>query len=178
MTDDEKLDALFADTEIRGDARSALDDATLERLGRGLGTLARRRGLGRTTFVFGRDDHVATGPARDALLRGVVLSGHEVVDVGIVDPARHEFALNELVAPAGVRLGVSVENGREQLALEVFLGGGPLVGAALRALADVVKGGDFSSGDGALRLFDIEPAYRAAARHGMGNYVSRDTVVH
>jgi len=169
------LSKLFGEVDVRGTDADGMTVAFAERMGRGLGTLALQRGLGRTGFVVGREPGERTAELRDGLVRGLLLSGHDVLDAGVMDARRHEFALIHLAAPAGV-LVVGAE-GLEAAGFEVLMGGGPLVGETLRELREVVMQGDFTVGEGALSLVDVEPAYLAAEREGSVPGFGHDTQV-
>lgn len=168
---------LFRDLDIRGLPAEGMTEAFAERLGRALGTLARQKGSGNTGFVVGREPGDAPSRLRDGLVRGLVLAGQHVTDVGVVDARRHEFAAIHLARPSAVYVTGGDE--REPLAagFEVQLGGGPLVGEALRELQEVTDRGDFSAGAGTLELFDAEPAYLDAERQGDVPGLGRDTQV-
>jgi phosphomannomutase len=173
-----ELDALFRDLDVRGRTSGALDDAFAELLGRGLGTYARRRGLSRTTFVIGRDEGAHVGPLRDGLVRGLVLSGQDVLDVGVVDARRHEFAMVHRDAGAGIFVsGPEVDAADDSAGFEILLGGGPVVGPHMHELKAVVARGDFTSGEGSLELIDVDDAWREAEASGEIPGLGRDTQV-
>lgn len=170
-----ELGKLFGEVDVRGRARDGMDEAFAQRLGRGLGTLALQRGHGSTGFVVGRELGERTAGLRDGLVRGLLLSGHDVLDVGVVDARRHEFAMIHLARPAGV-LVVGAE-GMEAAGFEILMSGGPLVGETLRELREVVQQGDFAVGEGALEVTDTEPAYLEAEREGDVPGLGQDTQV-
>jgi phosphomannomutase / phosphoglucomutase len=171
------LRPLFRDLEVRGRCADGLTEAFCERLGRGLGTLARRRGLEAATFVLGRDHGEGPARLRDGLSRGLVLSGQRVLDVGLGDARRHEFALVHLRGEGGVYVTGPDERDPSSAGLEIFLGGAPLVGPALWALAEVLRGGDFAAGAGSFAVVEIQAAFRAAERTGKLPGLGRDTQV-
>lgn len=168
---------LFGELDVRGAPGEGMTEAFAERLGRALGTLARRRGVGHGGFVVGRDEGDARMRLRDGLVRGLVLSGQHVIDVGVVDARRHEFALVHLARPAGVF--IAGPDGRDPASsgFEILLGGGPLVGDALRELRDLTLAGDFAAGAGLLEVVNVEQAYLDAERQGDVPGLGRDTQV-
>lgn len=172
------MDALFTELDVRGSAAEGLTEDFAERLGRALGTLARRRGEADIGFVLGREPGEALARVSEGLVRGLVLSGQRVIDVGVVDARRHEFALVHLARPAGVFLAAAHEDeAPPSLTLEILLGGGPLVGAGLRELREIVRAGDFAAGAGVLEVLDIESAFLEAERQGGAPGLGRDTQV-
>jgi hypothetical protein len=121
----------------------SVDDA--ERLGRALATIALRRGHGRLVFVLGRAAHAPT-TLRDGLVRGLVLGGQDVRDVGVVpEPVWAERA--SASGGAGAFVGVAGTSTRLRLLLE-----GSLVDEARAQLAEVFAVGDFAAGEGSLEV--------------------------
>ena len=151
--------SLLRGSTLRGDT-SALNAASAARLGRALGTLVRRRGEG-GGVVVARGDDGASLAVRDGLVRGLVLAGHDVKDVGAVGSDVFTFALRHLKAGAGV---VVTGAGEGALSMIVFMSGRPLVGEGLQSLAQLADGDDFCAGEGSLELVDVMPAFRAAPK--------------
>ena len=154
-------DHLSLDTDVRV---TTLDD--VQECARAFGTLAKRRGLAKTQFVIARDEGEECREARIKLIAGIVMSGHDAIDLGVADARIHEGALNHLTAPAGIRLAYEDEH----FVLEVYMNGGPLVGSALKQVRAVLEDKQYSAGTGTLTLVDVAglPAHMP---------VSRDTVV-
>lgn len=150
--------ALFGDLDIRGLPAEGMTESFAERLGRALGTLARRKGSADTGFVIARDDGEALAHLRDGLVRGLVLSGQRVTDLGVLDATRYGLARIDLERSAGVFLRAGEDLNSSQLALEIVLGGDPLIGEGLTDLRDIAVAGDFSAGTGTLELLSPEPA--------------------
>lgn len=169
--------ALFRELEIRGVPAEGMTEAFAERLGRALGTLSRQKGSGNAGFVVGRDQGDILARLRDGLVRGLVLSGQHVIDVGVVDPRRHEFAMIHLARPAGVFVTGPEGHAPSSAGFEVLVGGGPLIGEALRELQELTDAGDFSAGAGTLEIASVEPAFLEAERQGAVPGLGRDTQV-
>lgn len=151
---------LIHGAELQGDA-AQLDVAVATRLGRAFGTALRRRtGGGSKVVVIGRAANGEELPLRDGLVRGLLLSGHDVRDIGVASAELFAFAIAHLGA-AGGALVLPASAGRR--ALTFSLGKRPLAGDALVELAALADGEDFSAGEGSLSLVDVAPAARAAA---------------
>lgn len=143
---------------LQGDP-STLTAAACVKLGRSLGTLTRRHtGTSSARVVVARGDDSNTVAVRDGMVRGLLLSGHNVKDIGAAPSDQFAFALKHLSAAAGVVIADG-----DALTLMVFVGGRPLVGEGLRALLELADGEDFSAGEGSLDLVDVGPAFRARA---------------
>ena len=74
---------IFREYDIRGIADSELLSADIEVLGRGLGTYLQRRSGGRQINV-GRDCRLSSTRLHDALVEGLLASGCDVTDIGVV----------------------------------------------------------------------------------------------
>lgn len=159
----------FADlihgSALQGDA-ARLDLGAATRLGRAFGTALRRHtGGGSRVVVVARSDDGGELPLRDGLVRGLVLTGHDVRDLGVVDERVFVFSLGHQNAAGGVL----VQPGGDRLRTVSFtLGRRPLAGDALAELAGLADGDDFSAGSGTLRLVDAQGAFRAAGVGGTG----------
>ncbi len=152
---------LLRGSSLRGDVQH-LDAGASARLGRALGTLVRRRTSGgKSVVVVARGDDGDSLAARDGLVRGLVLCGHDVKDIGFVGSDVFTFAMRHLKAAAGVVVNGA---GEGALSLIVFVGGRPLVGEGLQELTGLADGADFSAGEGSLEVLDVGAAFRAAPR--------------
>ena len=151
---------LIHDSALQGDA-SHFDVAAATRLGRACGTALRRRtGGGAQVVVLGRGGNGDELVLRDGLARGLLLSGHDVRDVGVASAELFAFAISHLGAAGGVLVQPA---GAGTRTLTFSLGKRPLAGDALLELASLADGEDFSAGAGSLALVDVVPAARAAA---------------
>ena len=73
---------IFREYDIRGVADSELLSPDVEQLGLGLGTYLQRK-AGRKINV-GRDCRLSSTRLRDALVKGLLASGCDVTDIGVV----------------------------------------------------------------------------------------------
>ena len=151
---------LIQDAALCGDA-TRLDVAAATRLGRAFGTALRRRSSGGTqTVVLARVGQGNELALRDGLVRGLVLAGHHVRDLGQADDALLGFAVAELGAAGAVL--ASGQDGT--LCLRFWLGQRALNGEALAELAALADGEDFAAGEGSLSIVDVRGAFRAQGR--------------
>ena len=124
--------------------------AELVPLGRALVTLARRRGVAPGLTLIGRDAVAQAQAARDTLVRGLLLSGADVRDLGSLD-------LETFVAlePTPLRVHVASDAGSEGLRIRCWIGADRLDDGALRVLLDLAAGDTFFAGGGTLTLADV-----------------------
>ncbi|MDP1565636.1 MAG: phosphomannomutase/phosphoglucomutase, partial [Polaromonas sp.] len=74
--------SIFKAYDIRGVVPSTVNESVAEALGRAFGASALT--LGETVVAVGRDGRVSGAALSAALIRGLVTSGVDVVDVGMV----------------------------------------------------------------------------------------------
>src|SRR5262249_25792086 len=73
---------VFREYDIRGNADRDLDDGFVEDLGKAIGTHLQRAGARRITL--GRDCRVHSPRIHQALRSGILSTGMEIIDVGVV----------------------------------------------------------------------------------------------
>src|SRR5690242_5918264 len=73
---------IFREYDIRGVADTELTSPDVEQLGRSLGTYLRRNSGNRVNV--GRDVRLSSGRLREALVTGLLASGCDVTDIGVV----------------------------------------------------------------------------------------------
>lgn len=137
---------IFREYDIRGLVGSDLTPDTVELLGRGLGTLARRAKPGQTpVLAIARDARESSVPFRDALSRGLNRSGCDVVDVGMVPTPLCYFAANTLAVDGSAMITGS-HNPPEYNGFKVGLGKTTFHGGEIQALRALIESGDFADG--------------------------------
>lgn len=168
------LTELLRGASLRGGVK-ALDVVASTRLGRALGTLVRRRGPSaavdeahpsRARVVVARSDDGPALPVRDGLVRGLVLAGHDVKDIGAVGSDVFTFALRHLDAVAGIVVAVEGTGEAAMVSLVFFVGGRPLVGEGLSSLVQIAEAGEYAAGEGRLDILDVRAAFRSAPAPG------------
>lgn len=158
-----KLSDLVRGTSLRGAAPAPLSGALCERAGRALGTLARRRGPGPRTMIVGRSHDAAQLRIRDGLVRGLVLSGHRVLDIGSCPLEVFTFMLGSVAADAGAY--VSTSEGAVH-SLTFFVGGKALAAEGLAELCALGDDGPHCAGEGSLDVVDPWQTFAARAQTG------------
>ncbi len=155
------ISELVCATAIAGDA-STLTAAKGQQLGRALGTLARRhtararRGNIVVACEENSSDVSGRDVLRDGIVRGLILSGHDVKELAATTRDLFAFALDHLDAAAAVLVA-----GGDTLSLTFFLGRSLVSVEDLQALAQLADGEDFAAGEGTLELVDVRTAFRA-----------------
>ncbi len=129
------VSSVFKAYDIRGVVPSALNEAVAEGLGKAFGTAA--RAAGETKVAVGRDGRL-TGPAlSQALMRGLVAAGIEVIDVGMVTTPMLYFAANTLCR-SGIQVTGS-HNPKDHNGFKMVLAGRAIYGDEIQQLRQTME---------------------------------------
>src|SRR5215475_8822562 len=148
---------IFREYDIRGIAETELTSPDIVQLGRGLGTLLRRKSGG-SKINLGRDCRLSSPRLRDALLEGLMASGCEVTDIGVVPTPLLYFSAVHLEADGAVMITGS-HNPSEFNGFKTVCGSDTLHGETIQDVRRIVETGDYLSGHGTHGNMDVIPAY-------------------
>ena len=150
--------SIFKAYDIRGIVPATLDEAVAEALGKAFGSAALQ--AGEKVVAVGRDGRLS-GPALGAaLIRGLVATGIEVIDVGMVTTPILYFAAHTL-ATSGIQVTGS-HNPRDYNGFKMVMGGRAIYGDEIQALRRVMESDSATLlPGGSVRTVDVLPAYVA-----------------
>src|SRR5262245_37931522 len=153
---------VFREYDIRGVADRDLDSPFVADLGRAVGTHLARAGARRITL--GRDCRVHSPRLHEALLGGLLESGLDVVDVGVVATPLLYFSVFHLDADGGIQITGS-HNPPEDNGFKILRGKGTIHGEEIQTLRQLVEKRDFVRAErpGQVTQADILEAYLANA---------------
>jgi len=149
---------IFREYDIRGIADVDLPSEGIELLGRAIGTHLQRKSGKRVNL--GRDCRLSGGRLRDALAAGLVASGCEVTDVGVVPTPALYFSCMHLKADGGIQITGS-HNPKDYNGFKVVCGASTIHGDEIQELYRIIQSGDFASGQGSVTPHDIIADYVA-----------------
>ena len=147
---------IFKAYDIRGVVGRTLTPDAVRAIGQVLGTLAAERS--RAAIVVGRDGRLSGPALLDALAAGILASGTDVIDVGMVATPMTYFAAEHLGTKCSVMVTGS-HNPPDYNGLKMVIDGATLSGAEIQSLRARIERGDVKSGHGTRRTHDIVPAY-------------------
>jgi phosphomannomutase/phosphoglucomutase len=150
---------IFRQYDVRGIVGQDLTDEVAYGLGRGYAALLAERGITGAVAV-GRDNRPSGDALRDALVRGLIECGVDVVDVGVVPTPLLYWALHHEPVVGGIQITGS-HNPAEYNGFKMCLGAGSLHGADIQALYQLIIGGHFPSGQGRVRHTEVIDRYVA-----------------
>ncbi len=154
-----QLDAsIFKAYDIRGVVPSTVNEPVAEALGRAFGSIALAQG--EQTVAVGRDGRLS-GPALSAaLMRGLVASGVDVIDIGMATTPMLYFAASTL-ASSGIQITGS-HNPKDYNGFKMVLAGRAIYGEDIQALRRSMEAEGWATPAraGQITQVDVLAAYR------------------
>ncbi len=150
--------ALFREYDLRGIVGSELTVEMAERLGLAYATYVAGRGV--TAISLGRDGRLSSPSLHQALLKGLLDGGLDVIDIGVCSSPLVYFSLFTLPVGGGIMITGS-HNAAEYNGFKICVGKEAIHGEAIQELRLVMEKGVFVSGAGRLSEHAIIPDYLA-----------------
>lgn len=147
---------IFREYDIRGIADVDLPSPGVELLGKGIGSYLRRKEARKITLA--RDCRLSGDRLREALVKGLLATGCEVIDLGRVPTPLLYYSVFHLKADGGVMITGS-HNPSEYNGFKVMCGPVAIYGEEIRKLGEIIAQGDFVAGEGSLAEYDIVTPY-------------------
>ena len=155
--------SVFKAYDIRGIVGRSLDESFAEHLGRAFGTAALQ--LGEKAVAVGRDGRLSGPSLAAALIRGLVSTGIDAIDLGAVTtPMLYYVAATR--GGEGCTSGIQVtgsHNPKDYNGFKMVLAGRAIHGEEIQALRLRIEAGDAARPDhpGTVRQLDMQGEYRA-----------------
>ena len=147
---------IFREYDIRGMAETELASPDVADLGRALGTYILRHSGSRINL--GRDCRLSSPRLRNALLEGLVSTGCEVTDIGVVPTPLLYFSAVHLEADGAIMITGS-HNPSEFNGFKTVCGLASLHGETIQDVRRLIEARDFATGHGVRHSMDVIPAY-------------------
>ena len=147
---------IFREYDIRGIADTELLSPDIEQLGLGMGSyLARQCG---PKINVGRDCRLSSTRLRDALVKGLLASGCDVTDIGVV-PTPVLYYSAQYLQSGGAIMITGSHNPPEYNGFKTVCGTGTLHGETIQDVRKLIERGDFERGAGQLTTADVVTPY-------------------
>ncbi|WP_431273418.1 phosphomannomutase/phosphoglucomutase [Variovorax ureilyticus] len=148
--------SIFKAYDIRGVVPSTLNPEVAEALGKAFGSAA--RAAGEKAVAVGRDGRLSGPSLSAALIKGLVATGIEVIDVGAVTTPMLYFAAHTLCA-SGIQVTGS-HNPKDYNGFKMVLAGRAIYGDEIQGLRKVMEADSATlAPGGSVRKVDITEAY-------------------
>ena len=148
--------SIFKAYDIRGVVPATLDAEIAEALGKAFGSAA--RAAGEKSVAVGRDGRLSGPSLVEALIRGLVATGVEVIDIGAATTPMLYFAAHTL-ATSGIQVTGS-HNPKDYNGFKMVLAGRAIYGDEIQGLRRVMEADSATLADGgSVRKVDVLEAY-------------------
>jgi phosphomannomutase/phosphoglucomutase len=137
---------IFRAYDIRGVVDDGLTEDVAKQIGRAIGSEAFARG--EQVVVVGRDGRLSSPKMSAALVEGLLASGRDVIDVGMVPTPVLYFAAKTIGSGSGVMVTGSHNPGNYN-GFKIMLAGDTLAGQDIQALYQRIESDNYSAGAGA-----------------------------
>lgn len=149
-------DSIFRAYDIRGVVGETLTEQIVYELGRAIGSEAYEQG--EQTVIVARDGRHSGAAFSKALSEGLMASGRDVLDIGMVPTPVLYFATHFLGSKTGVMITGS-HNPPNYNGLKIVINGAALSGDAISGLKQRIQRRDYQQGQGSLHEQDLLPDY-------------------
>ncbi|MCA9755015.1 MAG: phosphomannomutase/phosphoglucomutase [Candidatus Eisenbacteria bacterium] len=147
---------VFREYDVRGIAETELTNEFAEQLGKAFGSRLRKDGA--KSVVIGRDVRESSPRLAQNLGRGLMSTGLEVIDLGIIPTPGVYYGVNVLNGDGGVVITGS-HNPIEFNGFKMQVGKASIYGDEILDLARRIEEQDFVTGEGSRREVDLQSRY-------------------
>ncbi|HDP98555.1 MAG TPA: phosphomannomutase/phosphoglucomutase, partial [bacterium] len=147
---------IFREYDIRGIAEKDLTDNMVEAIGKSYATYLGNNGLRK--FVVGRDVRLSSERIQAALIKGIISTGADVINIGLVPTPVLYFSIVQLNADGGIMVTGS-HNPIEFNGLKMCKGIDSVYGEQIQQLKQIIEHGEFIKGQGTVVDKDIVDEY-------------------
>ena len=152
--------SIFKAYDIRGIIDETLDPSIAKLIGKAFGTEMRE--LGETDIVIGRDGRLSGPSLIEALTEGLLSTGINVIDLGMVATPMVYFAAHHTINGKQPQSGIMItgsHNPPNYNGFKMVLGTAAIYGEQIQALRKRIEAQKFITGQGTRSTFDIFPMY-------------------
>jgi phosphomannomutase/phosphoglucomutase len=149
--------AIFREYDIRGIAGKDLTEDVARLVARSFAALLAERGV-EGTLAIGRDNRPSGEGLHRALVAGLLESGIDLIDIGVVPTPLAYWSQHNLDVVGGIQITGS-HNPPEYNGFKLGLGKTSIYGADIQHMYDLALGGQFPLGDGSIRSEDVIRRY-------------------
>ena len=149
-------DEIFRAYDIRGVAGVTLTAQGAYLLGRAIGTEASE--AGQQTVLVARDGRLSSPELSRSMIKGLLESGRDVINLGLVPSPVLYYATEVLESRTGVMITGS-HNPPTHNGVKIVLNGETIHGDRIQALKSRIASGDFNEGKGREQELDISDRY-------------------
>jgi phosphomannomutase/phosphoglucomutase len=165
---------IFRAYDIRGNAQTELTDELVANIARAVGTIA--GDMGEQSLIVGCDGRTSSPRIKSALVRALMETGRDIIDIGLVPTPLLYFATRHLNCRSGVMITGS-HNPADHNGLKIVLNQQTIAAGGIKQIRDKMLAGKFSTGNGFMTREDVVPAYMEEVLHDIAIAVPLKIVI-
>ncbi|MEZ5570569.1 MAG: phosphomannomutase/phosphoglucomutase [Halioglobus sp.] len=165
---------IFRAYDIRGDAQTELTDELVAKIAQAIGSIAGE--MGEQALIVGCDGRTSSPRIKSTLVRALMESGRDVVDIGLVPTPLLYYATRHLKYRSGVMITGS-HNPADYNGLKIVLNQQTIAAGGIEEIRERVATGEFTTGNGRMIREDIVPAYMEEVLHDIAIAVPLKIVI-
>lgn len=142
---DDEQSTIFRAYDIRGIVDKTLTQEVVYDIGRALGTAAKNQGC--ATIVLGRDGRTSSPALADAVAQGIISTGTQVLDIGLVPTPVLYFVAHHMEGRSGVMITGS-HNPANYNGLKMVINGETLAGDSIQRIKQCIADQSYATGAG------------------------------
>ncbi len=165
---------VFRAYDIRGNAQTELTDELITSIAQAIGTIAGE--MGEQSLIIGCDGRTSSPRIKSALVRALLGTGRDIIDIGLVPTPLLYFATRHLNCRSGIMITGS-HNPADQNGLKIVLNQQTIAAGGIQQIRERMRAGTFSTGSGRMVREDIVPAYKEEVLHDIAIAVPLKIVI-
>jgi len=147
---------IFRAYDIRGNARTELSDELVSRIGRAVGTIAGE--MDEQTLIVGCDGRKSSPRIKSGLIKALMESGRDVIDIGLVPTPLLYFATRHLNCRSGIMVTGSHNPGDDN-GMKIVLNQRTIAAGGIQQIQERVIENRFSTGSGRMIREEVVADY-------------------
>ena len=147
---------IFRAYDIRGNAKSELTDELVSRIGKAIGTIAGE--MDEQTIIIGCDGRKSSPRIKSTLIKALMESGRDVIDIGLVPTPLMYFATRHLNCRSGVMVTGSHNPGDDN-GMKIVLNQKTIAAGGIQQILELVVHDQYSSGSGRMIRENVVAEY-------------------
>ncbi|RMF07199.1 MAG: phosphomannomutase/phosphoglucomutase [Candidatus Neomarinimicrobiota bacterium] len=147
---------IFREYDIRGKVIEDFPPDVVEDLGRGFGTLAKRRGA--REIALSGDVRLTTPDLLEQYKKGLLSTGLDVISLGLLPTPVNYYSMFKLGVDGAVQITGS-HNPPEFNGFKMSLFKKAVYGQDIQAIRSLIESGNFETGEGQETSYDLKPEY-------------------
>ena len=148
---------IFREYDIRAIVDKEITLEEVETMGKAIGTYLGK--AGKKQITLGRDGRLSSNAFRDYLLKGLLSTGCQVIDIGVCPSPLLYFSIRHLKTEGGIMITAS-HNPPEYNGFKVCNGPDTIFGEEIQQLRLIAEKGQFITGMGSVREENVISAYQ------------------